>query len=174
MTKHAIDPEFEPILPLLPTAFDLSNAETIQRIRADRALLGVATPDRDDIVNAALSRLYAPNADNALCKLAFRDGTDRTVRAAEIGSRPMRRQIEPNPSPESRPSRNARSLADIVPCMPSSTSSRAPGSSRVTRNRINSSRRRNPSEIKRRVGSESLTTLSGSISPSQKWTSPAS
>lgn len=39
---------------------------------------------RSEAIDAAVSRLYAPNADNSLCVLRFRDGRSRTVPAREL------------------------------------------------------------------------------------------
>jgi hypothetical protein len=41
---------------------------------------------RDDLISTAVSLLYAPNADNTVCTLRFRDGKDRTVAARELCS----------------------------------------------------------------------------------------
>jgi len=49
MTKRAYDPEFEPILPLLPTTMDLSTVERIQQVRSDRIEMFPPPPDRDDV-----------------------------------------------------------------------------------------------------------------------------
>ncbi len=44
---------------------------------------------REEILQTALSRLYAPNADNALATLVFRDGKRRAVHAADLISGAM-------------------------------------------------------------------------------------
>jgi proteasome-associated ATPase len=41
---------------------------------------------RLEMIECAVSRLYAPNADNELCVLHFRDGTTRTVVARDLAS----------------------------------------------------------------------------------------
>jgi acetyl esterase/lipase len=50
MSERRYHPDLRPILPLLPTGMDLSSAESIQALRADReALFGAAPPDREDV-----------------------------------------------------------------------------------------------------------------------------
>ena len=51
MTKRAYDPEFDAILPVLPTVMDLSKLETIQAARSGRMEMFAAAlpPDRDDV-----------------------------------------------------------------------------------------------------------------------------
>ena len=50
MTKRAYDPEFEAILPLLPTVMDFSSVEKVQAMRAGRMEMFTAQPpDRDDV-----------------------------------------------------------------------------------------------------------------------------
>ena len=49
MTKRAYDPEFEAILPLLPTLSDLSSAEKIQAVRSGRMEMFALPPDREDV-----------------------------------------------------------------------------------------------------------------------------
>ena len=41
---------------------------------------------RCELIDTAISHLYAPNADNEICRLGFRDGTSRTVHARELMS----------------------------------------------------------------------------------------
>ena len=41
---------------------------------------------RMEIIEAAVSRLYAPNADNGICTIRFRDGTSRSIAARELMS----------------------------------------------------------------------------------------
>lgn len=41
---------------------------------------------RSELLETAVSRLYAPNADNEICRLDLRDGTSRTVLARELMS----------------------------------------------------------------------------------------
>ncbi|MFQ5738708.1 MAG: AAA family ATPase [Acidobacteriota bacterium] len=48
---------------------------------------------RQEIIEAAVSRLYAPNGDNELCELHFRDATRRVVAARELVSGRLFRQI---------------------------------------------------------------------------------
>ena len=48
---------------------------------------------RDALIDTAVSRLYSPNADNALCTLTFRDGATRTVTARELASGRLFAQI---------------------------------------------------------------------------------
>jgi len=50
MSRYAIDPDFEALLPLLPTHMDFSTLEGVRAFRAEGALLGPAPPDRDDVV----------------------------------------------------------------------------------------------------------------------------
>jgi proteasome ATPase len=45
-----------------------------------------AEATREAVIDLAVSRFYAPNGDNDLCSLRFRDGHTRTVRAAELVS----------------------------------------------------------------------------------------
>ena len=49
MTPRAYDPEFESILPLLPTVGDYSTLEKVRELRANRALMVPPPPDRDDV-----------------------------------------------------------------------------------------------------------------------------
>jgi len=46
----------------------------------------LAAGTRDEIIEAAVSLLYAPNADNAICRIRFRDGKERTITARELAS----------------------------------------------------------------------------------------
>jgi ATP-dependent 26S proteasome regulatory subunit len=41
---------------------------------------------RSELLETTVSRLYAPNADNEICRLGFRDGESRTVYARELMS----------------------------------------------------------------------------------------
>ncbi len=51
MTKRAYDPEFDAILPLLPTVMDFSRVEQVQAARAGRMeLFAAPPPDRADVV----------------------------------------------------------------------------------------------------------------------------
>ena len=68
--------------------------------RSARAIFGVHLPEslpfspngaeaaatRAQILDAAVSRLFAPNADNAVCLVRYRDGTDYTVRMPDLVS----------------------------------------------------------------------------------------
>ncbi len=44
----------------------------------------LAAQTREQVIESAVSRLYAPNADNALCRLRFRDAKERTICAREL------------------------------------------------------------------------------------------
>ncbi len=46
----------------------------------------LATGTRDEIIETAVSLLYAPNADNTLCRIRFRDNSERTITARELVS----------------------------------------------------------------------------------------
>ncbi len=48
---------------------------------------------RAELVETAVSRLYAPNADNELCKVQLRDGSTRTVHARDLASGRLFEQI---------------------------------------------------------------------------------
>ncbi|HEV7403703.1 MAG TPA: AAA family ATPase [Chthoniobacteraceae bacterium] len=75
--------------------------------RAAREIFGVHLPDRlpfspngadapatrEQLIDAAVSRLYSPNADNAVCRLRFRDGKDRVITASELVSGRLIQQI---------------------------------------------------------------------------------
>jgi proteasome-associated ATPase len=55
---------------------------------------GAAAPDtRCALIDAAVTRLYAPNADNQVCTLRFRDGRTRPVAARELASGRLFEQI---------------------------------------------------------------------------------
>ena len=43
-------------------------------------------PDREEILEVAIARLYAPNSEGAICTLHFRDGKSRAVYAKELMS----------------------------------------------------------------------------------------
>lgn len=49
MTKRAYDPEFEAILPVLPSVMDLSSLEKVQAVRGGRMEMFALPPDRDDV-----------------------------------------------------------------------------------------------------------------------------
>lgn len=51
MTRYAIDPELEPLLPLLPTALDLSTVEKIREVRAQRESMFPVGESRDDVLS---------------------------------------------------------------------------------------------------------------------------
>ncbi|MBN2507579.1 MAG: AAA family ATPase [Verrucomicrobia bacterium] len=46
----------------------------------------LASDTREELIETALSRFYAPNADNRVCTLRFRDGNERPVFARELVS----------------------------------------------------------------------------------------
>src|SRR5262249_22313933 len=48
---------------------------------------------RGDVIETAVSLLYAPNAENEVARLTLRDGTERTVRARELASGRLIEQI---------------------------------------------------------------------------------
>ena len=50
MTERGYDPDFQAILPLLPTEMDLSSPEKVQATRDNRALFGEPPPARDDVL----------------------------------------------------------------------------------------------------------------------------
>jgi hypothetical protein len=52
-----------------------------------------ASATRSEIINTAISRLYAPNAGNELCTLKFNDGKTRVVAAHEMVSGRLLKQI---------------------------------------------------------------------------------
>lgn len=55
---------------------------------------GEAAPEtRKEMINQAVSQLFAPNAQNELCTLKFRDGKTRTVTARELASGRVIEQI---------------------------------------------------------------------------------
>jgi acetyl esterase len=74
MTKRAYDPEFEPILPLLPGVMDFSSVELVQAARNNRMAMFALPPGRDDIAkedrrvpgpvgaDAVPIRIYRPKA----------------------------------------------------------------------------------------------------------------
>jgi proteasome ATPase len=45
-----------------------------------------AQKTREELVDAAVSRFYSPNADNAISVIRFRDGRERTITAREMAS----------------------------------------------------------------------------------------
>jgi hypothetical protein len=51
------------------------------------------TDCRQEVLETATSLLYAPNADNEVCRLVLRDGTSRTVRAQELASGRLIEQV---------------------------------------------------------------------------------
>jgi proteasome-associated ATPase len=70
---------------------DQSAAKAILRIHLPQSLPfspngELAASTQEEIIETAVSLLYAPNADNALCRLRFRDGKERTVTARELMS----------------------------------------------------------------------------------------
>ena len=52
---------------------------------------------REEILQTAVSRIYAPNADNELATLQFRDGKRRPVRASDLISGAMIANIANSP-----------------------------------------------------------------------------
>lgn len=55
---------------------------------------GAAADDtRRALIDAAVTRLYAPNADNQVCSLRFRDGKTRVISARELASGRLFEQI---------------------------------------------------------------------------------
>jgi|AMFO01.1.fsa_nt_gi Esterase/lipase len=50
MTERRYDPDFEPILPLLPTEMDFSSTEKVEETRNSRALFVEPPPDRKDVL----------------------------------------------------------------------------------------------------------------------------
>ncbi len=53
----------------------------------------LAAGTRDEIIETAVSLLYAPNADNTLCRIRFRDNTERTITARELVSGRLLQQM---------------------------------------------------------------------------------
>ena len=77
---------------------DLRGAREIFGIHLSESLPyhpnGQAAPEtRQEIIDRAASQLYAPNADNELCTLKFRDGKTRSVSARELASGRIIEQI---------------------------------------------------------------------------------
>ncbi len=77
---------------------DMRGAKAIFEIHLPEALPyhanGAATSEtRRDIIEAAVSRFYSPNAENELCTLRFRDGKTRTIVARELASGRMFAQV---------------------------------------------------------------------------------
>ena len=71
-------------------------------MRGARAIFDIHLPEtvpldpldaRDEIIETAVSRVFSPNADNALCTLRFRDGKTRIIVARELASGRMFAQI---------------------------------------------------------------------------------
>src|SRR5437879_9175632 len=80
--KDLVDPA------LLERLSDIEIAVSRPDMRGARAIFDVHLPEtlppdpldaRDEIIETAVSRVFSPNADNALCTLHFRDGKTRTV-----------------------------------------------------------------------------------------------
>jgi hypothetical protein len=85
--KDLIDPA------LLERLSDIEIQIPRPTMSAARAILGVHLPDslpysepRDELIETAVSQWYAPNGQNTLCTLRFRDGKTRTVSAHELAS----------------------------------------------------------------------------------------
>jgi len=77
---------------------DQSAANAIFRIHLPKSLPfspngELAASTHNEIIETAVSLLYAPNADNAICRLRFRDGKDRTIHARELVSGRFFKQI---------------------------------------------------------------------------------
>jgi ATP-dependent 26S proteasome regulatory subunit len=94
--KDLVDPA------LLERLSDVEIAVQRPDMRGARAIFDVHLPQavpldpaaaRDEIVETAVSRVYSPNAENALCTLRFRDGKSRTVVARELASGRMFAQV---------------------------------------------------------------------------------
>lgn len=76
-------------------------------MEAGRAVFGVHLPEdypyafddgdagdtRDEVIDTAVSRIYAPNGDNSLCTIRFRDNRTRIVKAHELASGRLFEQI---------------------------------------------------------------------------------
>jgi ATP-dependent 26S proteasome regulatory subunit len=69
--------------------FDIHLPESLPYSPNGKAAWGT----RGEIIAAAVSRFYSPNADNELCVVRFRDGKTRTVAARELASGRIFRQI---------------------------------------------------------------------------------
>jgi len=92
--KDLVDPA------LLERLSDVEVRVTRPDLRAARAIFKIHLPatlpfspngelaaaTHQEIIETAISRFYAPNADNAVCKLRFRDGKERTIHARELVS----------------------------------------------------------------------------------------
>jgi len=46
----------------------------------------LAARTHEELIETAVSLIYAPNADNAICRIRFRDGKERTINARELVS----------------------------------------------------------------------------------------
>ena len=83
----------------------ISDVEILVRrpdMKGARAILGIHLPAsvpiasgsvREDLIEAAVSRLYAPNADNAVATIRLRDAKTRTVAARELVSGRLLAQV---------------------------------------------------------------------------------
>ncbi len=72
---------------------DMAEAQAILSGHLDDSL-PYATPDtRQEMIDLAVSRLYAPNANTEVCTLKLRDGRTRTVSIRELVSARLIRQI---------------------------------------------------------------------------------
>jgi len=94
--KDLVDPA------LLERLSDVEISVTRPDMRGARAILDVHLPpsvpldpdtSRDELIETAVSRVFSPNADNALSTLRFRDGASRTVVARELASGRMLAQV---------------------------------------------------------------------------------
>ncbi len=77
---------------------DLAGAKAIFKIHLPGTLPfspngAMATETHSEVVETAVSLLYAPNADNEICRLRFRDGKERLVTARELVSGRLIEQI---------------------------------------------------------------------------------
>ncbi|TMA32302.1 MAG: AAA family ATPase [Deltaproteobacteria bacterium] len=94
--KDLVDPA------LLERLSDLEITVPRPDMRGARAIFDIHLPEtvpvdaaaaRDEIIETAVSHVFSPNAENALCTLRFRDGKTRTVVARELASGRMFAQI---------------------------------------------------------------------------------
>jgi proteasome-associated ATPase len=53
----------------------------------------LAAGTREEIIETAVSLLYAPNADNSVCRMLFRDNNERTIKARELVSGRLFQQL---------------------------------------------------------------------------------
>lgn len=77
---------------------DMQGARDIFAIHLPEALPfspngDAAGKTRESLIELATARLYSPNADNDLCRIRFRDGKTRVIKAHELASGRLMRQI---------------------------------------------------------------------------------